>query len=221
MTFSRNFSAKKSPTKTSIFKANYLCHPIQTPSMQFDLKQTVTATMILFAVIDIIGSVPVIISLRQKAGHLRSGLASIVALILMVLFLFLGESILSLIGITVSDFAIAGSLVIFFIALEMILGIQLYKEDDSPSTASVVPLAFPLIAGAGTLTTLLSLRAEFDVVNILIAIVINVALVYLVLKTTKHIERFLGKGGISVLRKVFGIILLAIAVKLFRTNVGV
>jgi len=189
--------------------------------MQFDLKQTVTATMILFAVIDIIGSVPVIISLRQKAGHLRSGLASIVALILMVLFLFLGESILSLIGITVSDFAIAGSLVIFFIALEMILGIQLYKEDDSPSTASVVPLAFPLIAGAGTLTTLLSLRAEFDVVNILIAIVINVALVYLVLKTTKHIERFLGKGGISVLRKVFGIILLAIAVKLFRTNVGV
>jgi multiple antibiotic resistance protein len=189
--------------------------------MQLNFKEILTATMILFAVIDIIGNVPIIIGLRQKAGHLRSGLASVVAMVLMILFLFLGESILGLIGITVSDFAIAGSLVIFFLALEMILGIQLYKEDDSPSTASVVPLAFPLIAGAGTLTTLLSLRAEFAVVNILIAIVINISLVYLVLKTTHHIERFLGKGGINVLRKVFGIILLAIAVKLFRTNLGI
>jgi len=189
--------------------------------MSLNFKEIVTATMILFAVIDIIGSVPIIIQLRQKNGHIRSGLATIVALVLMVVFLFLGESILSLIGITVSDFAIAGSLVIFFIALEMILGIQLYKEDDSPSTASVVPLAFPLIAGAGTLTTLLSLRAEYHTENILIAIIINIALVYLVLKTTHHIERFLGKGGINVLRKVFGIVLLAIAVKLFRTNLGV
>jgi multiple antibiotic resistance protein len=189
--------------------------------MKLNFKEILTATMILFAVIDIIGNVPIIIGLRQKAGHLRSGLASVVAMVLMILFLFLGESILGLIGITVSDFAIAGSLVIFFLALEMILGIQLYKEDDSPSTASVVPLAFPLIAGAGTLTTLLSLRAEFAVFNILIAIVINISLVYLVLKTTHHIERFLGKGGINVLRKVFGIILLAIAVKLFRTNLGV
>ena len=189
--------------------------------MYFDIKEVVTATMILFAVIDIVGSVPIIIDLRQKAGHLRSGLASVVALILMVVFLFLGKSMLNLIGIGVSDFAIAGSLVIFFIALEMILGIQLYKEDDSPSTASVVPLAFPLIAGAGTLTTLLSLRAEYHVLNILIAIFINIGLVYLVLKTTQRIERFLGKGGISVLRKVFGVILLAIAVKLFRTNLGV
>jgi multiple antibiotic resistance protein len=193
----------------------------KTHVMQLNFKEIVTATMILFAVIDIIGSIPVIISLRQKAGQLRSGLASVVALALMILFLFLGESILSLIGITVSDFAIAGSLVIFFIALEMILGIQLYKEDESPSTASVVPLAFPLIAGAGTLTTLLSLRAEYQVINILVAIVVNVALVYLVLKTTQRIERFLGKGGISVLRKVFGIVLLAIAVKLFRTNLGI
>ena len=189
--------------------------------MYFDIKEVGTATMILFAVIDIVGSVPIIIDLRQKAGHLRSGLASVVALILMVVFLFLGKSMLNLIGIGVSDFAIAGSLVIFFIALEMILGIQLYKEDDSPSTASVVPLAFPLIAGAGTLTTLLSLRAEYHVLNILIAIFINIGLVYLVLKTTQRIERFLGKGGISVLRKVFGVILLAIAVKLFRTNLGV
>lgn len=189
--------------------------------MELNFKEIITASMILFAVIDIVGSVPIIIDLRQKNGHLRSGLASIVALVLMVLFLFLGKSMLNLIGIGVSDFAIAGSLVIFFIALEMILGIQLYKEDDSPSTASVVPLAFPLIAGAGTLTTLLSLRAEYHVVNILVAIFINIGLVYLVLKTTQRIERFLGKGGISVLRKVFGVILLAIAVKLFRTNVGV
>lgn len=189
--------------------------------MKFDFKETLTATMVLFAVIDIIGSVPIIIDLRQKAGHLRSGLASIVALVLMIMFLFLGKSMLNLIGIGVSDFAIAGSLVIFFLALEMILGIQLYKEDENPSTASVVPLAFPLIAGAGTLTTLLSLRAEYEVINILIAIVINVGLVYLVLKTTNQIEKFFGKGGISVLRKVFGIILLAIAVKLFRTNLGI
>jgi multiple antibiotic resistance protein len=193
----------------------------KTHIMQLNFKEIVTATMILFAVIDIIGSVPIIIQLRQKNGHIRSGLATIVALGLMVVFLFIGERMLGLIGITVSDFAIAGSLVIFFIALEMILGIQLYKEDDSPSTASVVPLAFPLIAGAGTLTTLLSLRAEYHVSNILVAIVINIGLVYLVLKTTRHIERFLGKGGINVLRKVFGIVLLAIAVKLFRTNLGV
>ena len=189
--------------------------------MHLNFKEILSATMILFAVIDIIGSVPIIIQLRQKNGHIRSGLATIVALVLMVVFLFVGKSMLSLIGIGVSDFAIAGSLVIFFIALEMILGIQLYKEDDSPSTASVVPLAFPLIAGAGTLTTLLSLRAEYQVINILVAIFINIGLVYLVLKTTRHIERFLGTGGINVLRKVFGIILLAIAVKLFRTNLGV
>lgn len=189
--------------------------------MQLNFKEIVTATMILFAVIDIVGSVPIIIQLRQKNGHIRSGLATIVALVLMIVFLFVGKSMLNLIGIGVSDFAIAGSLVIFFIALEMILGIQLYKEDESPSTASVVPLAFPLIAGAGTLTTLLSLRAEYQVINILVAIVINIGLVYLVLKTTRHIERFLGTGGINVLRKVFGIILLAIAVKLFRTNLGV
>jgi multiple antibiotic resistance protein len=118
--------------------------------VQLNFKEIATATMVLFAVIDIIGSVPIIIDLRQKNGQLRSGLASFVALVIMILFLFLGQNILSLIGITVGDFAIAGSLVIFFLALEMILGVQLYKEDDSPSTASVVPLAFPLIAGAGT-----------------------------------------------------------------------
>lgn len=188
--------------------------------MEFNFKQIFTAGMVLFAVIDIIGSVPIIIDLRQKVGHIKSEKASIVAMILMILFLFVGESILNLIGIDVNSFAIAGSFVLFFLALEMILGIKLYK-DDIPETASIVPIAFPLIAGAGTMTSLLSLRAEYEVQNIIIAIIGNIIVVYGVLKLSKRIERVLGHGGIAVLRKVFGIILLAIAVKLFRTNLGV
>ncbi len=188
--------------------------------MNFDFKEIVTATMILFAVIDIIGSVPIIIDLRQKVGHIQSEKASFVALIIMVVFLFVGESILGLIGIDVSSFAIAGSFILFFLALEMILGIRLYK-DDAPQTASIVPLAFPLIAGAGTMTSLLSLRAEYAVENIIVAIVINIVLVYGVLKLSERIEKILGNGGLAVLRKVFGVILLAIAVKLFRTNLGI
>jgi multiple antibiotic resistance protein len=188
--------------------------------MNFDLKEIVTAGMVLFAVIDIVGSVPIIVDLRNKAGHLRSEVATIASLVIMIAFLFLGEGMLSLIGIGVGDFAIAGSLVLFFLALEMILGIRLYKE-ETPSTASIVPLAFPLIAGTGTLTTILSIRAEYHVENIIVAIFLNMIPVYLVLKNTQRIERVLGPGGISVLRKVFGIVLLAIAVKLFRTNVGI
>lgn len=186
----------------------------------FDIKELATVTMVLFAVIDVIGSVPVIISLRQKAGEIDSRKASLVSLAIMVVFLFAGEFILSLIGLTAKDFAIAGSFVIFFIALEMILGIRLYK-DEVPATASVVPLAFPLIAGTGTLTTLLSMRAQYSMTSILIGIVLNVLIVYIVLKNVKHIENFLGVGGISILRKVFGIVLLAIAVKIFRTNSGI
>ncbi|MCC7332837.1 MAG: MarC family protein [Flavobacteriales bacterium] len=189
--------------------------------MNFDLKEIASATMVLFAVIDIVGSIPVIIDLRQKIGHIQSGKASIVSLFIMVLFLFVGESILSLIGIDIKSFAIAGSFIIFFLALEMILGIRLYKDDEnSLKTASIVPIAFPLIAGAGTMTSLLSLRAEYALENIVVAIIINVILVYIVLKSSVYIEKFIGKGGIAVLRKVFGIILLAIAVKLFRTNTG-
>lgn len=188
--------------------------------MEFSFREIFTAGMVLFAVIDIIGSVPIIIDLRQKVGHIKSEKASIVAMILMILFLFVGESILSLIGIDVNSFAIAGSFVLFFLALEMILGIKLYK-DDVPQTASIVPIAFPLIAGAGTMTSLLSLRAEYEVQNIIVAIVANIIVVYIVLKSSKAIERVLGQGGIAVLRKVFGIILLAIAVKLFRTNLGI
>ena len=188
----------------------YLCR-------MFDVKEIFTAGMILFAVIDIIGSTPVIIGLRQKVGHIQSEKASLVALVIMIGFLFVGEEILNLIGIDVNSFAVAGSIIIFFLALEMILGIQFYKE-ESPETASIVPIAFPIIAGAGTLTTLLSLRAEFAAANIIAAIIINILVVYIVLKSSKCIERVLGSSGISVIQKVFGVILLAIAVKLFANN---
>jgi multiple antibiotic resistance protein len=189
-------------------------------TFHFNFKEILTASMVLFAVIDIVGSVPIIISLRNKVGHIQSEKASIVAGIIMVAFLFIGEEILNLIGIDVNSFAVAGALVIFFLAIEMILGITLYK-DDEPESASIVPIAFPLIAGAGTITTLLSLRAEYHVENIIIAIVVNVIFVYLVLKSSKRIERVLGKNGLSVIRKVFGVILLAIAVKLFAANINV
>ncbi|MEK9612869.1 MAG: MarC family protein [Flavobacteriaceae bacterium] len=187
--------------------------------MMLNFKEIVTASLVLFAVIDIIGNIPLIISLREKVGHIQSEKASIIAMVLMIGFLFLGEEILKLIGIDVNSFAVAGSLVILFLALEMILGISLYK-DDAPETASVVPLAFPMIAGAGTMTSLLSLRAEFHVLNIIIAIIINIVFVYIILKSSKWIQRLLGKNGIGIIRKVFGIILLAIAVKLFTTNIG-
>lgn len=186
--------------------------------MTLNFKEILTATLILFAVIDIVGSIPIIIDLRRKVGHIQSGKASLVAVIIMVAFLFVGEEILRLIGIDVNSFAVAGALVIFFLALEMVLGIQFYK-DDAPESASVVPLAFPLIAGAGTMTTILSLRAEYQTINIIIAIVINTLFVYAVLKASKKIEKVLGKGGINVVRKIFGVILLAIAVKLFAANI--
>ncbi|MCK0161058.1 MarC family protein [Allomuricauda sp. F6463D] len=187
--------------------------------MNFDIKEIATAGMILFAVIDILGSIPIILSLRSKVGHVQSEKASIVATCIMIAFLFVGESILSLIGIDVNSFAVAGAFIIFFLAIEMILGITLYK-DDEPETASIVPIAFPLIAGAGTLTSILSLRAEYQVENIIVAIIINVIFVYIVLKSSAKIERILGKNGLNIIRKVFGVILLAIAVKLFATNIN-
>ncbi|MDA9359319.1 MarC family protein [Flavobacteriaceae bacterium] len=187
--------------------------------MKINPKEILTAGMVLFAVIDIIGNIPIIISLRKKAGHIQSGKASIVSCIIMIGFLFLGEEILNLIGIDVNSFAVAGAFIIFFMAIEMVLGINLYKEDDNPATTSIVPLAFPMIAGAGTMTSLLSLRAEFEVINIIIAIIINIIFVYIILKSSKKIESVLGASGISIIRKIFGVILLAIAVKLFTTNI--
>ena len=181
-------------------------------------KDIFTISMILFAVIDIVGSIPIIVDLRSKMGHIQSEKATIVAAVIMIAFLFVGEEILKLIGIDANSFAVAGSFVLFFLALEMILGIRLYKEDN-PSSASIVPIAFPLIAGAGTMTTILSLRAAYDKINIIIAIVINVVVVYGVLKSSGKIERLLGVNGLGVIRKIFGVILLAIAVKLFAANV--
>lgn len=177
-----------------------------------------TVSMILFAVIDIIGSIPIIVDLRSKIGHIQSEKATVVAAVIMIAFLFLGEEILKLIGIDANSFAVAGSFVLFFLALEMILGIRLYKEDN-PTTASIVPIAFPLIAGAGTMTTLLSLRAEYAKINIIFAIIINVIVVYVVLKLSGKIEKILGPNGLGIIRKIFGIILLAISVKLFGANV--
>jgi multiple antibiotic resistance protein len=174
--------------------------------------------MVLFAVIDIVGSIPIIVDLRAKHGHIESEKATIVAGAIMIVFLFIGEEFLKIIGIDVHSFAVAGSFVLFFIALEMILGIRIYRDEES-SSASIVPLAFPLIAGAGTMTTLLSLRSGFHTINILIAIILNLILVYVVLKLSSKLERLLGKNGLGVIRKAFGVVILAIAVKLFAANV--
>ncbi|HTD39459.1 MAG TPA: MarC family protein [Mucilaginibacter sp.] len=183
----------------------------------FVMKEILSVTTILFAIIDILGAIPVIIELRQKAGHIQSEKASIAVLILMIGFLFAGNELLDLIGLDIQSFAIAGSLVIFFIAMEMILGIRFFKE-EMPETISIVPLAFPLIAGAGTMTTLLSLKTQYQTQNIIVGIVLNTLFVYLVLKNVKWLERLFGKTGLSILRKAFGVILLAIAIKLFRSN---
>lgn len=183
-----------------------------------DFKEIVTIGMVLFAVIDIVGTIPIIVELRQKFGHIESEKASLVAGVIMIVFLFVGEELLKLIGIDVHSFAVAGSFVLFFLALEMILGIRIYKEEAN-SSASIVPLAFPLIAGAGTMTTLLSLRSQYATINIIIAIVLNIFVVYAVLKSSAKIEKILGKNGLGVIRKTFGVVLLAIAVKLFAANV--
>jgi multiple antibiotic resistance protein len=186
--------------------------------MELDFKEIATVGMVLFAVIDIVGTIPIVVDLRTKHGHIESEKASLVAGLIMIVFLFIGEEFLNLIGIDVHSFAVAGSFVLFFLALEMILGIRLYR-DEAASSASIVPIAFPLIAGAGTMTTLLSLKAQYQTTNIVIAIVLNVIVVYIVLKSSAKIEKMLGKNGLGVIRKAFGVVLLAIAVKLFAANV--
>lgn len=197
----------------------YLCVKFVFMDLRFDLIEILKVTMVLFAVIDVIGSIPIIIGLKQKTGDINASKASLVSLGIMIVFLFVGNSILNIIGISIGDFAIAGSILLFIVAFEMILGVQISK-DTMPGTASVVPLAFPLIAGTGTLTTLLSLRAEYNIVSIISAILINVVIVFFVLKNLYRLEKFLGAGGIAILKKVFGIILLAMAIKLFRKYTG-
>lgn len=186
--------------------------------MELDFKEIITVGMVLFAVIDIVGTIPIVVDLRTKHGHIESEKASLVAGLIMIVFLFIGEEFLNLIGIDVHSFAVAGSFVLFFLALEMILGIRLYR-DEAASSASIVPIAFPLIAGAGTMTTLLSLKAQYQTLNIVVAIVLNVIVVYIVLKSSAKIEKMLGENGLGVIRKAFGVVLLAIAVKLFAANV--
>lgn len=187
--------------------------------MVFNGTELLKSAMVMFAVIDIVGSIPFLLDIKQKAGDIHAERASLVALGIMLAFLFLGEGVINFLGIDVNSFAVAGSIVMFFMAMEMILGVTLFKQSaQSMKTATIVPVAFPLIAGAGSMTSIISLRAEFAAINIALAIFINMALVYFVLRMTGRIERMLGEGGIAVLQKVFGIILLAIAVKLFSAN---
>ena len=187
--------------------------------MVLNLKEILTIFMVLFAVIDIIGNIPIIIDLRQKVGRVQSGKASLIAGFILIIFLFIGEQLLSIIGIDVHSFAVAGALIIFFIALEMILGIKIYKEDKNPLNATVFPLAFPLIAGPGSLTTLLSLKAAYSNANIIVAIIINMFFIYIVLKGSSKIEKIIGENGIGIIRKIFGVVLLAISIKLFTSNI--
>src|SRR6186713_979320 len=184
-----------------------------------NLKEIFSVTLILFSVIDILGSIPVVINILRREGRIQAEKATIISALLMVGFLYLGQSILNLFGLDVASFAVAGAIVIFIVAMEMILGITLIKDDpDAKGTGSIVPIAFPLIAGAGTLTTILSLRAVYAEMNVLIGILLNLVFVYIVLRSSVWLERVIGKSGFAVLRRVFGVILLAIAVKIFKDN---
>lgn len=187
---------------------------------QINVKEIFSVFMVLFAVIDITGSIPIIINLKTKYGKVQAGKASLVAYSIMLAFFFFGESLLGIFGVDIYSFAIAGSFVVFVLALEMVLDIEIFKG-TTPDGASIVPLAFPLIAGAGAITTLLSLKAEFHNINIFIGLSLNLLLVFLVIKSTRFFEKVLGRSGIMILRKVFGVILLAIAIKLFLTNTGI
>jgi multiple antibiotic resistance protein len=183
------------------------------------LKDIASVALILFSVIDILGSIPVIIDLRQKAGKIDADKATLVAGLLMIAFLYLGKEILKLFGVDISSFAVAGALVIFLIGLEMTLGRNIFKHSDTHSSAtSIVPIAFPIIAGAGTMTTILSLKSTYDELTIVAGILINLVFVYIVLRTSEWIERKLGNAGTDILRKIFGLILIAISVKLLKTN---
>lgn len=188
--------------------------------MQLSFMEVLAAFMVLFAIIDILGSIPVILDIKSKTGEIFPARTSLVAFGIMLLFLFIGEPLLGIFGVDISSFAIAGSVILFLMGLEMVLGIQLFKHDTGGSGA-IVPIAFPLIAGAGSITTLLSLRAEYHSINILIALSLNMIIVYLVLRLTTIFERALGPNGLHILRKFFGIILLAIAIKLFMSNAGI
>jgi multiple antibiotic resistance protein len=189
--------------------------------MVFEINKLLTVTFTLFAVIDIIGSVPVLISLKNKMGQIKNLQATLVSGSLMIIFLFVGKPILRILGVDVHSFAIGGSIIMFLIGIEMVLGLELFKHDEDPSGGTLVPVAFPLIAGSGTLTTIMSLKANFEEIYIIISIVLNVMIVYVVLISLKWIEKVLGKSGLTAIRKFFGVILLAIAIKIFGSNLSI
>lgn len=188
--------------------------------MQFDLQQFLTVSFTLFAVIDAIGSIPLLISLNNKLGGIRELRATVISGLFMVGFLFAGEPFLKILGVTIQSFAVGGSIVIFLLGLEMVLGHEIFKSEKDARAGTVVPIAFPIIAGAGTLTTLMSLKANFSQINILLGILVNLVLVYIVLKSLRFIEKALGEAGLIAVRKFFGVILLAIAVRIFSSNMG-
>jgi multiple antibiotic resistance protein len=186
--------------------------------MHIELKELLTVSFTLFAVIDILGVIPVLISLKSKLGGIHELRATVVSGALMILFLFLGSSLLNMLGLDVKSFAVGGSIVIFILGLEMVLGVEFFKSETEVRAATLVPIAFPLIAGSGTLTTIISLKANYDQTTVLLGIIINLVFVYIVLKSLRVLERLLGPAGLIAIRKFFGVVLLAIAVKIFATN---
>ena len=188
--------------------------------MEFHFDQLLTVIFTLFAVIDIVGSIPLLIAMKEKSGAIKSLKVTLISGALMILFLFLGKPFLQVLGLDVKSFAVGGSIVIFLLGLEMVLGHEIFKGDKNAQSGAVVPIAFPIIAGSGTLTTIMSLKANFDELYIALGIIINLVIVYAVLKSLNIIERLLGPGGLLAVRKFFGVILLAIAVKIFSSNVG-
>lgn len=191
-----------------------------TYDLHFSWTEFASAFVVLFAVIDILGSLPIIIDIRTKGRDISAWRASLYSYVILISFLFIGEAMLSLFNVDINSFAAAGSLIIFVMAMEMILGVELFRNDGPSNSATIIPLVFPLIAGAGTFTTLLSLRAEYNILNIILALTTNLILVYLVITQAERVERLIGKGGVYVLKKFFGIILLAIAVRLFTANIS-
>ena len=185
----------------------------------FSFREIITVTFALFAVIDILGSIPVLISFKNKVGAISAWRATIVSGLLMLAFFFLGEQFLEILGLDVSSFAIAGSIVLFILGLEMVLGHEFFKGDNNPKAGSIVPIAFPIIAGSGTLTTVMSIKSLYHHSNILIGILLNLIIIFIALQSLNWLERILGQSGILVIRKFFGVILIAIAVKMFRTNI--
>lgn len=187
--------------------------------MTLNIKEILTITFTLFAVIDILGSIPLLISLKIKMGKIQAMKATLISGGLMLVFFFGGAEFLSILGVDIHSFAVGGSIVIFLLGLEMVLGLEFFKSEGDVTSGTIVPIAFPLIAGSGTLTTIMSLKANFDRTNILVGILINLIIVYIVLKSLSYLERLLGKGGLIAIRKFFGVILLAIAVKIFGSNI--